>query len=65
MWSLYKDPNGKNVFDEKESAAPSSSVMTRPSIITRPSFINKQESFIDKAKLRDSQEMCTVCLHNY
>ena len=63
MWSLYKDPNGKNVFDEKESTVPSSSITTRPSIISRPSTINKQQSFIDKA--RDSQEMSTVCLHQY
>ena len=64
MWSLYKDPNGKNVFDEKESTVPTSSITTRQSIITRPNIIKKQGSFIDNAKLRDPQEMSTVCSHN-
>ena len=48
MWSLYKDPDGKNVFEE-EYAVP------------RLSFVDKQNNSNDKA-LSDSQEMKPVML---
>ena len=51
MWSLYKDPDGKNVF-EKESTVP------------RSSFINKHNGYIDKAILSETQEMKPVCYNN-
>ena len=51
MWSLYKDPDGKNVF-EKESTVP------------RSSFISKQNGYIDKAILSETQEMKPVCYTN-
>ena len=51
MWSLYKDPDGKNIF-EKESTVP------------RSSFINKRNSYIDNAILSDFQEMKAVRYNN-
>ena len=43
MWSLYKDPDGKNVFEEEYA-------------IPRSSFVDKQSGTSDKAII-DSQEI--------
>ena len=48
MWSLYKDPDGKNVFEE-EYAVP------------RSCFVDKQSSSNDKA-ISDSHEIKPVML---
>ena len=48
MWSLYKDPDGKNVFEEKYA-------------VSRSSFVDKQNNSNDK-EISDSQEMKTVML---
>ena len=48
MWSLYKDPDGKNIFEEEYS-------------VPRSNFVIKQNSFNDKA-ISDSQEMKPVRL---
>ena len=50
MWSLYKDPDGKNVFEEDFG-------------VPRSSFIDKQSGSNDKA-ISDSQEIKPVCYNN-